>query len=66
MDLAARIKAEIDFEELLSAGWAEQLAKVRTTPHSGNTEARGGASGKAQVRLVRHGAQRGEGEDGHD
>lgn len=66
MDLTVRINAEIDFEELLSMAWAEQLARLRTTPNSGDTEAHGGANGKAEVRLIRHEARSGGGEDGHD
>jgi hypothetical protein len=64
MELVRAEKAKQEFEELLAA--AEQLARLRATPHSSDTEAGGGASGKAEVRLIRHGAQSGEGEDGHD
>jgi hypothetical protein len=35
MDLAARINAEIDFEELLSAAWAAQLKQPRAHRDSG-------------------------------
>lgn len=35
MDLAARINAEIDFEELLSAAWSSQLKQLRTHRDSG-------------------------------
>jgi hypothetical protein len=65
MGLAPNTKAVKGFEELLSAAWAEQLERLRTTPNSGDTEACGGASGKAEVLLIRHEAQSGEGEDGH-
>jgi hypothetical protein len=64
MELVRTEKAKQEFEELLAA--AEQLARLRATPNSSNTEAHGRASGIAQVGLIRHEAQNGEGEDGHD
>ncbi len=66
MGSVANTKALKDFEELLSAAWAAQLAKLRAQPNSDDKDARGGASGKAEVGLSRHEAQSGEGEDGHD
>jgi len=39
MHLAANNKAETDFEELLSAVWAAQLAQLRTRPDSRELQA---------------------------
>jgi len=39
MELAGADKAKQDFEELLAAAWAEQLAQLRTHPDSGNSQA---------------------------
>jgi hypothetical protein len=39
MDLAARINAEIDFEELLSATWAKQLGQLHAHRDSGAVQA---------------------------
>jgi|HubBroStandDraft_1064217.scaffolds.fasta_scaffold443521_2 hypothetical protein len=39
MHLAANNKAEMDFEELLSAVWAAQLAQLRAHPDSGELQA---------------------------
>ena len=39
MDLVVTDKAKKDFEELLSAHWAEQLAQLRAQPNSEDSQA---------------------------
>jgi len=48
MDLVAKDKAEIDFEELLSAAWAAQLAKLHSNSVWGESVDRAGDSVKEQ------------------
>jgi hypothetical protein len=39
MDVIGAEKAKKEFEELLSAYWAAQLAQLRVQPHSGDSQA---------------------------
>ena len=48
MNIAANNKAEKDFEELLSAVWAAQLAQLRAQPDSSDSAASSGDNAKAQ------------------
>jgi hypothetical protein len=38
LELVGADKAKQDFEELLAAAWAEQLAQLRTPPDSGDSQ----------------------------
>jgi len=60
MDLVGADKAKQEFEELLAAAWAEQLAQLRTPPVSGDSVASGGDS------VIRYEARSGGGENGRD
>jgi len=60
VDFVGTDKAKQDFEELLAAAWAEQLAQLRAPPESGDTVATGGDG------VIRYEGRSGEGENGHD
>jgi len=48
VDLVEADKAKQEFEELLAAVWAEQLAQLRTPPNSGHSVAESSNSVKTQ------------------
>jgi hypothetical protein len=60
MNLVGADKAKQEFEELLAAAWAEQFARLRTPPDSGDSVARGGDS------VIRHEARSVAGENSRD
>lgn len=67
MDSDRADKARQEFEELLAAAWAEQLAQLRIRPDSDDsTLASSDRAAHLRERLLGHEARSGKGAPGHD